>query len=308
MSANLPNVQIIANGRCQPNPGPGGYAAVLSTTRNGQPVERVITGIVADVNNQRVQLLAVAEALEALKSPCTVELTTYSQYVVNGMTEWIDDWIENGWLTSKKQPVKNADLWKRIHAACQKHQVAFNWVQWNSSDPDAKRLDALVKQARDGQTEDAVKSEPEPAPQADANPADEKPYRLMVSGSRRTSANMLEYARRVVARAIECNWQIVVGDNPDGVDAEIVKECNRRKYSNVIVVGIARKPRNGGVRGARYIQIGASYTERDRMMAKASDRMLGIWDGQSAGTKQGYQFAQSLGKTAHLMNFAGTFA
>ena len=80
---NLPNVLIIANGRCQPNPGPGGYAAVLSTTRDGKPVERTITGIVADVNNQRVQLLAVAEALDALKSPCAVELTTYSQYVVN---------------------------------------------------------------------------------------------------------------------------------------------------------------------------------------------------------------------------------
>jgi ribonuclease HI len=301
---NQANVQIIANGRCQPNPGLGGYAAVLSTTSNGQPVERIISGTIADVNNQRVQLLAVAEALDALKSPCVVELTTYSQYVVNGMTEWIDTWLENGWLTSKRKPVKNDDLWKRIHAACQKHQITFNYVQWNSSDDDAKRLDALVKQAREGQTEDVVNVEP----QTDDKPADKKPYRLMVSGSRRTSENMLEYARRVVARAIECNWQIVVGDNPDGVDTEIVKECNRRKYSNVIVVGIARKPRNGGVQNSRYIQIGKSYSERDQMMAKASDRMLGIWDGKSAGTKHGYQFAQSLGKTAHLMDFASTFA
>jgi len=74
------------------------------------------------------------------------------------------------------------------------------------------------------------------------------------------------------------------------------------------VVGIARKPRNGGVRNSRYIQIGKSYSERDQMMAKASDRMLGIWDGKSAGTKNGYQFAQSLNKTAHLMDFSGTFA
>jgi ribonuclease HI len=304
---NQATVQIIANGRCQPNPGLGGYAAVLSTTRNGKPVERIISGIIADVNNQRVQLLAVTEALDSLKSPCTVELTTYSQYVVNGMTEWIDTWLENGWLTSKRKPVKNADQWKRIHAACQKHKVTFNYVQWNSSDDDAKRLDALVKQARGDDTEDAVTVE-QSEPQADDKPADEKPYRLMVSGSRRTSENMLEYARRVVARAIECNWQIVIGDNPDGVDTEIVKECNRRKYNNVIVVGIARKPRNGGVQNSCYIQIGKSYSERDQMMAKASDRMLGIWDGKSAGTKKGYQFAQSLGKTAHLMDFSGTFS
>ena len=134
----------------------------------------------------------------------------------------------------------------------------------------------------------------------------DKLYRLMVAGSRRASDNMLEYARRVVAHAIECNWEIVVGDNPDGIDAEIVGECNRRKYTNVIVVGIARKPRNGGVRDGRYIQIGKSYTERDQMMAKASDRMLGIWDGKSAGTQKGYQFAKSLGKKANLVDFSAT--
>ena len=312
MSANLPNVQIIANGRCQPNRGPGGYAAVLSTPRNGKPVERVITGTIADVNNQRVQLLAVAEALDALKSPCVVELTTYSQYVVNGMTEWISTWIENDWQTSKHQPVKNADLWKRIHAACQKHEVVFNWVQWDGSDANAKRLDTLVKQAREEHTE----AQPDDAAQSDAPKTDEpeaespanKPYRLMVSGSRRASANMLEYARRVVAKAAEYGWQIVVGDNPDGVDAEIVKECNRRQYTNVVVVGIAKEPRNGGVTGSRYVQIGKSYSERDQLMAKASDRGLFIWDGKSPGTKKGYGFIRSLGKTAHLMDFAGTFA
>lgn len=308
MSANSPNVQIIAHGRCQPNPGPGGYAAVLSTTRNGESVERVITGTAADVNNQRVQLLAVAEALEALKSPCVVELATYSQYVVNGMTDWIGAWLENGWLTSKKQPVKNADLWKRIHTACQKHQVTFTWVRWNSDNADAVRLDGLVKQARDAEVEDVEPSAAETAPQAADKPANEKPYRLMVAGSRRVSANMLDFARRVVARAIECNWQIVVGDNPNGVDAEIIKECNRLQYTNAVVVGIARQPRNGGVRQGRYVQIGKSYGERDRLMAKASDRGLFIWDGKSTGTKRGYGFIQSLGKTAHLMNFGRTFA
>ena len=317
-------VQIIANGRCQPNPGPGGYAAVLSTTRNGKAVERTISGTIADVNNQRVQLLAVAEALDALKSPCTVSLITYSQYVTKGMTEWISTWLENGWLTSKRQPVKNADLWKRIHAASEKHQITFIWRQWDSENDEDQRLHNLVAEARDGEVADVVadatteaiveaiteteaETTEQPEPVVETTTTD-KSYRLMISGSRRANWNMLAYARRVVDRAIENNWQIVVGDNASGVDAEVVRECNLRHYSNVIVVGTAQKPRNGGVRGGRYIQRGSSYSERDQLMAKASNRMLGIWDGKSPGTQNAYQFAQSLNKTAHLMSFASTFA
>jgi ribonuclease HI len=314
-------VQIIANGRCQPNPGPGGYAAVLSTTRNGKAAERVISGTVANVNNQRVQLLAVTEALDALKSPCAVELITYSQYVVKGMTEWISAWLENGWLTSKRKPVKNVDLWQRIHTASEKHQITFIWRQWDSENAEDQRLHNLVAEARDGDTvADAIveeiteaKAETTEQPEPKVEPvvetlATEKPYRLMISGSRRANWNMLEYARRAVDRAIENGWQIVVGDNTSGVDAEVVRECNLRQYSNIIVVGTAQKPRNGGVRGGRYIQRGSSYSERDQLMAKASNRMLGIWDGKSPGTQNAYQFAQSLNKTAHLMSFASTFA
>jgi len=307
-------VQIIANGRCQPNPGLGGYAAVLSTTSNGKPVERTISGTIADVNNQRVQLLAVAEALDALKSPCMVELITYSQYVINGMTEWIGAWLENGWLTSKRKPVKNADLWKRIHAASEKHQINFIWRQWDSENDEDQRLHNLVAEVRENTgtkaeetvVETEIAEQPE-TKQAAETVATDKPYRLMISGSRSANWNMLEYARRVVDRAIECNWQIVVGDNANGVDAEVVRECNLRHYNNVIVVGVAQKPRNNGVRGGQYIQRGSSHGERDQMMAKASDRMLGIWNGKSPGTEKAYQFAQSLNKTVHLMSFENTF-
>ena len=247
---NQATVQIIANGRCQPNPGQGGYAAVLSTTSNGKPVERVITGTVADVNNQRIQLLAVAEALEALKAPCVVELITYSQYVAKGITEWITTWLENGWMTSKRQPVKNADLWKRIHAACQKHEISFAWRQWDSDNDEDQRLHNLVAEAREntGDTVETVleaEAETEIAEQPETKQvvetaATDKPYRLMISGSRSANWNMLEYARRVVDRAIKSGWQIVVGDNPDGVDAEVIRECNLRHYGNVIVVGVAQ--------------------------------------------------------------------
>jgi ribonuclease HI len=313
---NQATVQIIANGRCQPNPGLGGYAAVLSTTSNGKPAERTISGTAADVNNQRVQLLAVAEALDALKAPCKVELVTYSQYVVKGMTDWITTWLENGWLTSKRKPVKNADLWQRIHAACQKHEISFTWRQWDSENDEDQRLHNLVAEARenisDATVEAVVETEVEITEQTETKQAAEtvatdKPYRLMISGSRSANWNMLEYARRVVDRAINSGWQIVVGDNPDGVDAEVIRECNLRHYGNVIVVGVAQKPRNGGVRGGQYVQRGSSHGERDQLMAKASDRMLGIWDGKSPGTEKAYQFAQSLNKAAHLMSFENTF-
>jgi ribonuclease HI len=306
MSVYANTVQIIVNGRCKPNPGPGGYAAVLMTMRNGKPVERIISGAVAQANNQRLQLLAVAEALEALKTPCVVQLTSYSQYLVKGMTQWIANWLENGWLTSKKRPVKNSDLWQRIHAACQTHQVTFTYQRWQPGDKDAQRLHALVQQARGEQPKPAVKKASGKAKSAAEAPA--RPYRLMVSGSRRTSQNMLAYARRVVAGAIAKNWQIVVGDNAKGVDAAIVAECKRQGYNKVIVVGIARTPRNGGVAGGRYVQIGKSYTERDRLMVQSSNRLLAIWDGQSPGTAHTYQFARTQGKTAHLMNFQSTFA
>ena len=317
---NQATVQIIANGRCQPNPGLGGYAAVLSTMRDGKPVERIISGTIANVNNQRVQLLAVAEALDALKSPCMVELITYSQYVIKGMTEWISAWLENGWLTSKRKPVKNADLWQRIYASTQKYEVTFIWRQWDSENAEDQRLHNLVAEARDDEVADVVteaiveaiteteaETTKQPEPVVETTTTD-KSYRLMISGSRRANWNMLEYARRAVDRAIENGWQIVVGDNASGVDAEVVRECNLRHYSNVIVVGTAQKPRNGGIRGGRYIQRGNSYSERDQLMAKASNRMLGIWDGKSPGTQNAYQFAQSLNKTAHLMSFKNTFA
>jgi ribonuclease HI len=306
-------VQIIANGRCQPNPGPGGYAAVLSATINGKAVERIISGTIADVNNQRVQLLAVAEALEAVRSPYPVKLITYSQYVVKGMTEWITTWLENGWLTSKRKPVKNADLWQRIYVSTQKYDVTFIWRQWDSENDEDQRLHNLVAEARDGEVAEAiVEVEAETTEQPEVEPvaktaAIDKPYRLMISGSRSANWNMLSYARRVVDRAIECNWQIVVGDNASGVDAEVVRECNLRHYGDVIVVGVAQKPRNGGVRGGQYIQRGSSHSECDQLMAKASDRMLGIWDGKSPGTEKAYQFAQSLNKTTHLMSFENTF-
>jgi ribonuclease HI len=294
--SNLPQVTIYTDGGCSPNPGLGGWAAIITATINGQPVEREIKGAVEHANNQRMELTAVAAALESLKQPCTVEVCADSQYVVKGMTEWLPNWILFNWHTTKHKPVKHADLWKRIVAQTERHAVTFKWVKAHDGDNLNERVDALVRQAR---------AEFNPAPEPEET---ESRYRLLIAGSRHANDAMLEYARRVVARAIENQWEIVVGDNPAGVDAAVVQECNRLQYVHVIVVGIADKPRNGGVENARYLQIGTSYTERDQMMATACQRGLFIWGGKSAGTRTGYDYLTSLGKTAHLMNFAQTFA
>jgi ribonuclease HI len=293
---NLSQVTIYTDGGCSPNPGLGGWAAIITTVRNGQTIEREIKGAVEHANNQRMELTAVAEALESLKQPCEVELFADSQYVVKGMMEWVENWKQFNWHTTKHKPVKHADLWKRIVAQTERHVVTFKWVKAHDGETLNERVDALVRQARDEFN------------QAPEQPETEDRYRLLIAGSRSANDAMLEYTRRVVARAIENAWEIVVGDNPDGIDAAVVQECNRLKYTHVIVVGIADEPRNGGVENARYIRIGASYTERDQMMAKSSQRGLYIWDGKSAGTRNGYEYLKSLGKTAHLMNFAQTFA
>lgn len=299
----LCEVTIYSDGGCSPNPGIGAYAAVLMMTVDGSPVERVVTGAVEHANNQIMELTAVAVALESLKRPCAVTLFADSQYVVKGMTEWIETWLENGWRNSKNQPVKHVELWQRIYAQCQRHTVTFQWVKAHGDNSLNAKVDGLVQQVRAQFIAEQSGPAPEPTPAAEPTT---KPYRLMIAGSRKANANMLEYARRVVARAVEMGWEIVVGDNPEGIDAKVVRECNQRGLSTV-VVGIADQPRNGGVSGGRYVQIGTSYAERDQLMVKASDRTLFIWDGQSPGTQSGYQYARQLGKQADLINFASTF-
>ena len=137
---------------------------------------------------------------------------------------------------------------------------------------------------------------------------------VLIAGSRDASAEMLDYARRVVRRAHQLGWTIVVGDNPQGVDMAVVQECRRLK-AKVIVAGIANFPRNYGCRHGEYVKVerelyrGASgnllsgYTVRDRWMIDNTQRCLFIWNGDSPGTKAGYEYAVQRGKDAHLITF-----
>ncbi len=135
-------VQIWTDGACKGNPGPGGWGALL---RQG-PHEKKLYGGEADTTNNRMELLAVIEALRALKRPCVVTVHTDSSYVQKGMTEWLHNWKRRGWRTADKKPVKNADLWQTLDALCERHTLHWKWVRGHAGDPGNECADALANQ------------------------------------------------------------------------------------------------------------------------------------------------------------------
>ncbi len=134
-------VEIHTDGACLGNPGPGGWAALLRFRGR----EREVAGGEADTTNKRMELMAAIMALETLSEPCEVILHTDSQYVRQGITEWIGNWVRRGWKTAGGDPVKNRDLWERLHAAAQRHTIQWKWVKGHSGDPDNERVDVLAR-------------------------------------------------------------------------------------------------------------------------------------------------------------------
>ncbi|HRD47591.1 MAG TPA: ribonuclease HI [Caulobacter sp.] len=136
-----PSVLIYTDGACRGNPGPGGWGAVLLS---GGHRKEMHGGDLATTNN-RMELMAAIQALEALKKPCKVELHTDSQYVKNGVTQWIHGWKARGWKTADKSPVKNEDLWKRLDAARSRHQVDWRWVKGHAGHALNELADELAR-------------------------------------------------------------------------------------------------------------------------------------------------------------------
>ena len=143
----LPVVEIFTDGACRGNPGPGGWAALL---RNGNS-EREISGGEPDTTNNRMELTAAIRALEALNRPCRVALHTDSTYVRDGITKWVHRWRSNGWRTSDKKPVKNAELWQALIEAAAPHRIEWHWVKAHDGHPENERVDALACAAADAQ-------------------------------------------------------------------------------------------------------------------------------------------------------------
>ncbi|WP_448203348.1 ribonuclease HI [Azospirillum sp. sgz302134] len=135
-------VDIFTDGACSGNPGPGGWGAIL---RYGT-VEKELYGGEPATTNNRMELMAAIQALEALKRPMKVRLYTDSEYVKNGITQWIHGWKAKGWKTADKKPVKNEDLWRRLDAAKQQHDIEFHWVRGHAGHPENERADALARQ------------------------------------------------------------------------------------------------------------------------------------------------------------------
>jgi len=136
---------IFTDGACRGNPGPGGWGAVL---RYGS-TEKTLSGGEPDTTNNRMELMAAIMALEALTQSCQVVLTTDSRYVMDGITQWMANWKKRGWKTASKQPVKNADLWRRLDAACSKHTIEWQWVKGHSGHPENEKADALANRGID---------------------------------------------------------------------------------------------------------------------------------------------------------------
>lgn len=140
--ADLPLVTIFTDGSCEPNPGPGGWAALL---RSGG-AEKVLSGGEVESSNNRMELTAALEALRALNRPCQVDLYTDSEYLRRGITEWLPSWRARGWRRKGGQ-LANVDLWKALDQAVQKHQVRWHWVRGHAGHIENERVDQLARQA-----------------------------------------------------------------------------------------------------------------------------------------------------------------
>ncbi|NMP32495.1 ribonuclease HI [Thalassotalea sp. M1531] len=140
------HVKIYTDGSCLGNPGPGGYGALLVYKQHNKELSQGYT----ETTNNRMELLAPIKALESLNEPCKVTITTDSQYVRQGITNWIHNWIKNNWRTASKQPVKNVDLWKLLYQEVQRHEIDWQWVKGHSGHPENERVDDLARIAASG--------------------------------------------------------------------------------------------------------------------------------------------------------------
>ena len=290
----MTEITIYTDGSCQTQTRIGGWAAVLSCGEH----RKTLSGSAAETTVNAMELTAAVNGLNALKGANqTVTLIADSQYVARGVNEWMPGWIERGWLTANKKPVANRTLWEQLNGLLAGHQVTVTWVPREQN----AEADGLAQEARLNHGLTATK------------PVTTTTH-LMIAGSRAATAQMLDYARRAVCRAHERGYTVIVGDNPKGVDMAVVHECRRLK-SPVIVAGVSNFPRNGGCKHGHYVKVHRDtyraakgymlnrYTVRDHWMVDQANIALFIWNGESPGTKSGYDYAVLRGRDAHLVDF-----
>jgi ribonuclease HI len=142
-----PGVELYTDGACSGNPGPGGWAFILRHPSSGK--EREGAGAELVTTNNRMELRAVIEGLSALTASSVVDLTSDSQYVLNGLREWMPQWKRRGWRTAANKPVKNQDLWEQLDLLLQRHEVRFHWIRGHNEHPENERADRLAVAARE---------------------------------------------------------------------------------------------------------------------------------------------------------------
>ncbi|HZW10890.1 MAG TPA: ribonuclease HI [Phycisphaerales bacterium] len=147
MTAQRPSVELYTDGACSGNPGPGGWGYILRHPATAK--EREASGGEPATTNNRMELTAVIRGLEALTRPSVVDLYSDSQYVLNGLKEWMASWKRRGWKTAEKRAVKNQDLWMRLDELMAEHEIRFHWVRGHNEHPENERCDALAVAARD---------------------------------------------------------------------------------------------------------------------------------------------------------------
>jgi ribonuclease HI len=145
VNASAESIEIYTDGACRGNPGPGGWAALLSSGAH----EKELSGAEILTTNNRMELTAVIRALQALKRQSRVRLYTDSEYVRRGITEWLRTWKARGWLTAERKPVKNQDLWQQLDAAAAGHEIEWHWVPGHAGVPGNERVDRLANEAID---------------------------------------------------------------------------------------------------------------------------------------------------------------
>lgn len=143
----MPELFAYTDGACSGNPGPGGWGVLLQA-QSGKKIlkERTLIGGAAQATNNQMELLAAINALETLAKPSKITIVTDSSYVKDGISAWLPNWKKNGWRTAAKKPVKNAELWQRLDAACQNHEVIWQWVKGHAGHPENERADLLARQ------------------------------------------------------------------------------------------------------------------------------------------------------------------
>lgn len=140
-----PKIEIFTDGACRGNPGPGAWAVLLRYREK----EKMLCGTELNTTNNRMELMAAIQALMALKKPCQIVLSTDSQYVKKGITEWLPQWKRRAWKTANKMPVKNSDLWKQLDEQAARHAIQWQWVKGHSGHPENDRVDGLANEALD---------------------------------------------------------------------------------------------------------------------------------------------------------------